>query len=226
MIIRGNTVGTTMPRANWNQTDTKKADYVIGKDAVDASIKKAQATADNHGNDKDNPHGVTAEQVGARPDNWMPTAEEVGARPDTWMPTADDVGARPDNWMPTAEEVKARPDTWMPSASDVGAVTLDLLWTNASPTSDFASQNITIPKNSYKGIFVDYVASTTASTYVGSGFIPVGDGWFASYYLKSDGTVFDRRCKLNTGTVGFGNGSQAGSDKNSVMIPTKIYGVK
>ena len=26
-----------------------------------------------------NPHGVTAEQVGARPDTWMPTAEQVGA---------------------------------------------------------------------------------------------------------------------------------------------------
>lgn len=29
--------------------------------------------------DKNNPHGVTAEQVGARPSTWMPTAEQVGA---------------------------------------------------------------------------------------------------------------------------------------------------
>ena len=49
------------------------------------------------------------------------TAEDVGARPDTWMPTASDVGARPDTWMPTASDVGARPDTWMPTASDVGA---------------------------------------------------------------------------------------------------------
>ena len=42
MIIRGNTVGTTMPRANWNQADPKKADYVVGKETVDAAIQKAQ----------------------------------------------------------------------------------------------------------------------------------------------------------------------------------------
>ena len=50
------------------------------------------------------------------------TASDVGARPDTWMPTASDVGARPDTWMPTASDVGARPDTWMPTASDVGAM--------------------------------------------------------------------------------------------------------
>lgn len=37
----------------------------------------------------------TASEVGARPDNWMPTASQVGARPSTWMPSASDVGARP-----------------------------------------------------------------------------------------------------------------------------------
>lgn len=38
---------------------------------------------------------LTAEDVGARPNDWTPTAEEVGARPDNWMPTAADVGAAP-----------------------------------------------------------------------------------------------------------------------------------
>ena len=40
----------------------------------------------------------TAEDVGARPDTWMPTAEEVGARPDTWMPSSSDVGAAPSGY--------------------------------------------------------------------------------------------------------------------------------
>ena len=48
-------------------------------------------------------------------------AEEVGARPDTWMPSAADVGARPNTWTPTAEEVGARPNTWTPGYSEVGA---------------------------------------------------------------------------------------------------------
>ena len=34
MKIRGNTVGTTMPRANYNQTDPTKADYLVGRENV------------------------------------------------------------------------------------------------------------------------------------------------------------------------------------------------
>ena len=37
------------------------------------------------------------------------TAEEVGARPDTWIPTADDVGARPNTWLPTIADIGAAP---------------------------------------------------------------------------------------------------------------------
>ena len=51
------------------------------------------------------------------------TAEDVGARPNTWMPTAADVGARPDTWAPTAADVGARPDTWMPTPADLGLTT-------------------------------------------------------------------------------------------------------
>lgn len=63
----------------------------------------------------------TAQQVGARPDTWMPTADDVGARPSTWTPTAAEVGARPITWTPTAADVGARPSTWTPTADDVGA---------------------------------------------------------------------------------------------------------
>ena len=82
----------------------------------------------NHVTDKDNPHGVTAEQVGARPDNWMPTAEQVGARPDNWMPTAAQVGARPDDWLPSLEDINAAPGGYgLGSAQHFTADRLDSL---------------------------------------------------------------------------------------------------
>lgn len=34
MKINGNTVGTTMPRSNFNQTDPKKADYIVGRENI------------------------------------------------------------------------------------------------------------------------------------------------------------------------------------------------
>lgn len=39
MKIRGNTVGTTTPRANLEQTDPKKADYVRGRDSFASGLK-------------------------------------------------------------------------------------------------------------------------------------------------------------------------------------------
>jgi hypothetical protein len=41
--------------------------------------------ANAHADDKNNPHNVTASQVGARPDTWMPTAEDVGALSSKWI---------------------------------------------------------------------------------------------------------------------------------------------
>lgn len=47
MKIRGNTVGTTMPRTNYEQTDPSKADYLRGKEELDKRINQAQNTAND-----------------------------------------------------------------------------------------------------------------------------------------------------------------------------------
>lgn len=74
-------------------------------DGLEAAL--GDKAPESHVNNKSNPHGVTAEQVGARPSDWMPTAAQVGARPSDWMPSASDVGARDDEWLPTPEEIGA-----------------------------------------------------------------------------------------------------------------------
>lgn len=43
--------------------------------------KAAAKDLESHVGDDDNPHGVTAEQVGARPNTWMPTIAQIGAAP-------------------------------------------------------------------------------------------------------------------------------------------------
>jgi len=47
MIIQGNTVGTIMPRTNYNQTDPAKPDYLVGKDKLDKAISDAETAAEN-----------------------------------------------------------------------------------------------------------------------------------------------------------------------------------
>lgn len=43
MIIQGNTVGTPMPRTDYEQTDPKKSDYLKGKEKLDQKIEKVQS---------------------------------------------------------------------------------------------------------------------------------------------------------------------------------------
>lgn len=44
MKINGNTVGTTMPRTNYNQTDPKKADYLVGRENILGKDELASVT--------------------------------------------------------------------------------------------------------------------------------------------------------------------------------------
>ena len=82
MIIKGNTVGTPMPRTNYEQTDPSKADYLKGKEVLDQKIEdaksagvnaasNAQNAVDQHSENNGNPHGVTTEQIGAAPMDYV-----------------------------------------------------------------------------------------------------------------------------------------------------------
>lgn len=49
--IRGNTVGTSMPRPDWNQTDPSKADYIQNKPDIDAIVNAGVLTVTDPNND-------------------------------------------------------------------------------------------------------------------------------------------------------------------------------
>lgn len=58
-MILGTYAGGQAPRTDYNQTDPAKADYLVGREKI----------ADHIAN-KENPHGVTAPQVGAAPSGY------------------------------------------------------------------------------------------------------------------------------------------------------------
>lgn len=66
--IRGNTVGVPNPQADWEQTDPKKADYIKNKPTTADAFGAAPAS---HLSDENNPHNVTAEQVGAATNQYV-----------------------------------------------------------------------------------------------------------------------------------------------------------
>lgn len=56
-------------------------DITVYKTEVSDNFTEIGTTINSHIVSVDNPHGVTADQVGARANDWMPTAEDVGATP-------------------------------------------------------------------------------------------------------------------------------------------------
>ena len=69
------------------ETDTtlSQSGGIADAKATGDAIEQAKRETKYHADDKNNPHNVTASQVGARPDTWMPTAEELGVLSSKWI---------------------------------------------------------------------------------------------------------------------------------------------
>lgn len=152
------------------------------------------------------------------------TAADIGARPDNWTPTAADVGARPNNWTPSAADVGARPDTWLPTPKEIGALSMGLLWENASPASAFAAQTVEIDLSDYLGVFIYFRNQTVGSVYNSTGFIAKGDEFTLVYVpTTASSAVVTRKGTVDENGVNFLTTS---NDTTNYDIPLKIYGIK
>lgn len=126
------------------------------------------------------------------------------------------------------------------SASVNVSASEDTLWTNSSPTSSFASQNITVPRgtSTYKAFCIYWNYKHTNSTYKSSSkTYNLTSGAQASGCVNggvSNAFTF-RNCTISSissssTTLNFGNGFAIESgtlgSNNSFCIPTKITGIK
>lgn len=113
--------------------------------------------------------------------------------------------------------------------------TLDLLWTNASPTSEFASQTIGLDLSNYNFVYIIFARTVDGYTYNYSKLSKVNHYGENNYdmamitYTSSLGVVYRYFIVSNNG-VNFGGGMCGtpfpSSSSNTAMIPYKIYGVK
>ena len=178
MSVEGNAASTYELRGKLSGVFSNIIDNTLSIEGAGAdakatgdSISGVRADLTAHVSDKNNPHGLRAEQVGARPETWTPTALEVGARPDTWTPSASDVGA-----VPTTRKVngKALSADITLSAADVGAAPSGYGWGET--------------KTSYNPPYgdPDYVDRTCVFT-VSQGNIPIAGIWRGVAHLNFDG---------------------------------------
>ena len=221
-------------------------DQVDNTSDMDKPVSTAQGEAmkglinqmNYHFQSQENPHGVTAAQVGlGNVDNTSDIAKPVSTAQAEAIADAKQAGV---DAMAAAKQAKATADSAETVANNaqntaealrdlvVSLTGIDLLWENASVNSVFAAQKITLDLSGYKGIFVDFSATTDNSSFIGSGFIPMTNLPYFQHYVTGAGTIHRRTVRATSSSVVFGEGtsSESNSISNSMMIPVRIYGMK
>lgn len=115
------------------------------------------------------------------------------------------------------------------SIEDVGKVigiNIDLLWTNASPTSEFAKQTISLNLSNYKMVYIVIRRSTTNNNLHNSLVVKKGESGFIFAYLGGYGLLYREIESVSNSGVNFGVGVMQGSTDNQYGIPIYIYGIK
>lgn len=163
------------------------------------SPEEVGAAPASHTADRSNPHGVTAEQIGARPDTWMPSAVDVGAVPashltntaNPHMVTAEQVGARPVTWMPTLAELGGAPaahvddknnphgvNIWQIGAAPALTEKLTLEYASRHPAPNDVLNVMLNGDYTADNMQPGYIATENASSLVNS---PITSGAFYAY---------------------------------------------
>lgn len=102
----------------------------------------------------------------------------------------------------------------------------ELVWTNASPTSSFAAQTVSVDGAGGTGYLVEIVRQATESTPVyGYCFVKIGGMSGACIGEGSVGVSRGIYQATNTG-IQFLNGYMGATRKNEMAVPTRIWRVK
>lgn len=106
-----------------------------------------------------------------------------------------------------------------------GGITMSLLWTNPSPTSNFAAQTVSLDLSGFDAVMV-VMKLKKDLIYVSWNFGFIGDTAIMSIKGNATGTMYGRTAEINAQGIVFGTGYSASTSSNEYGIPAKIYGIK
>ena len=112
-----------------------------------------------------------------------------------------------------------------PFAPEVGGggVEMKLLWRNASPTSDFSAQTLTLDLSEYDAAIVSYAQSRNDGR-ISSSILCMKDRSISIGAYR--GASIKRTCEVMETGVKFGDASSSSGNTNSSIVPYEIFGVK
>ena len=112
-------------------------------------------------------------------------------------------------------------------ADDVGAMSKwVLLWTNASPTSNFAAQTVSLDLSGYDLIMVSAMWSTGNQQIIQPVITTVPSGDCRIDTTDTTAKNLDREFTVSTTGITFNSGNYGTSSAPSMCIPYKIWGIK
>lgn len=100
-----------------------------------------------------------------------------------------------------------------------------LLWTNASPTSNFNAQTLSLSGQQYSAYVIEIQSTTNNSNMLVKTYLPFG--FTGRVYASTVAAFFNRDITSVSSTgITFGYGYQGNASGNDYGIPTRIWGVK
>lgn len=106
-----------------------------------------------------------------------------------------------------------------------GKLSLVKLWENASPTSTFYAQTVSLDLSGYDFVSVYYKNIPSGAAYFSSGIVPIGDR-ITMQYVSTSGSMYHRHGDVSESGIVFGAGQLNGEASNSAPVPLIIYGWK
>ena len=128
--------------------------------------------------------------------------------------------------MSVVSSVNGMTGTVVLDADDVGAMSkLELLWTNASPSSTFAAQTVSLDLSGYDAVLLTAGYNADYNTVLAPVFLTFGEkGQFM--LIGTNGKVGSRDVTATATGIQFAGGYYNASTDNRFAVPLKIYGIK
>lgn len=111
------------------------------------------------------------------------------------------------------------------------SIQVDTLWENASPTSSFAGQTVSVAYSGYSLLMVTFLRNTTATQKTTMVMLPVVDDYYDVLMFHMSGTTYKtarRIAQITSAGIVFTSGFVEGTSDaaNNLVIPLVIYGIK